>query len=105
MKLTNCYIFFDNPYRSQNNQPKDTNDNTIYIHIDSARLRLEKIFNLAETNNRDWYNHNYCFSVENCDVEMKIQEVSRAAYVTVSSSGKTKNIIIKSLEEIQKKYN
>lgn len=100
MKISSSYILFPNKHSKQDIKKSD--DGTIHLTIDSARLRLEKLFDLKDKINvSSWYKHNYNFLIENCNIELKIQEVSDATYMTITSIGKTKSVIIKSLETFQ----
>lgn len=107
MTLTNSYIFLNHPHRKkQNTTTKKNNETEISnINIDSVSLRLKKLFNItvSDENKHSWYKHRYRIFIEDCDIEIEFSEVKNESYLNITSTGKNKSQIIKSLEKIHKK--
>ena len=115
MNLKNSYIFLKDPNKKDFHVKNSDGKEIIHIDIDSVMLQIEKLFNITSNNKNksSWYIHCYNFSIEDCNVEIKIHEIKNITYVDVISTAKTKTQIIKSLEQIhdeisesdiQKKY-
>ncbi|MBQ2671451.1 MAG: hypothetical protein IJG00_01390 [Clostridia bacterium] len=105
MNLTNSYIFLKSPDKKDFQVKNSDGKEIIHIDIDSVMLQIEKLFNITSNNKNksSWYIHCYNFSIEDCNVEIKIHEIKNITYVDVISTAKTKTQIIKSLEQIHDK--
>ncbi len=107
MTLTNSYIFLNHPHRKKQNTTTKNNNGTEIsnTNIDSVSLKLKKLFNItfSDENKHSWYKHRYRIFIEDCDIEIEFSEIKNESYLDITSTGKNKSQIIKSLEKIHKK--